>query len=262
METKSLGFIGGGRITKIFLHALMRKNLLPAGVIVNEPEKDIAAKLAARFPGIKTEHELSEVINQEYIFISLHPPVFIETLSKIKPGLKNNPVIISLAPKITISQMEEALGGYNKIVRMNPNAPSIINEGFNPVTYSSGITEAEKAELSEMFKVFGNSPEVEENKLEAYALITAMGPTYFWFQFYELKRLAEEFGLSNKDFREGFSEMIKGSLNTMDSELECNEIADLVPVKPIGKYEEAIRGYYNEMLPQIFNKIKPVVKLN
>jgi pyrroline-5-carboxylate reductase len=259
MFSQQVGFIGGGRITQIFLNALVRKNLLPPSVIVNEPDKAVAEKLKLKFKNIAIENEVSAVLSQKYIFISLHPPVFMETLVKILPYLQNEPVIISLAPKITIKQMSTALDGYDKIIRMIPNAPSIINSGFNPVTYSNGITNEEKIVMSELFSVWGEFPEVAENKLEAYAITTAMGPTYFWFQFNELKKLACQFGLTDVEYKTALAAMINGSIDTINSEIDFNDVNDLVPVKPLSNYEENIRGYYQDALPQIFNKIKPVI---
>jgi hypothetical protein len=36
-----------------------------------------------------------------------------------------------------------------------------------------------------------------------------------------------------------------------------SEVADLVPVKPMGEVEETIKGYYDQYLNGIFAKIKP-----
>jgi len=258
MFDNEIGFIGGGRITKIFLYALKRSGMFPKNIIVTEPDAAVADRLKAEFPEISVEKAPAETVKRKYIFISLHPPVFIDTLSHIIPWLKNDPVIISLAPKITIKKISDELSGYNMIIRMIPNAPSIIGCGFNPVVYGNGITGQLKNELGNLFSIWGKYPEVEESKIEAYALMTAMGPTYFWFQFYELKKLAQEFGLTENDFLESFNEMVTGAVNTMNSELTPGQIMDLVPVKPLGAYEETIRGYYNEALTGVYNRIKPV----
>ena len=70
-------------------------------------------------------------------------------------------------------------------------------------------------------KPLGDFPEVEEGKLEAYAIITAMGPTYLWFQLCELNELAKSFGLSEKEAAKAISKMTKGALKTLfDSGLQ------------------------------------------
>ena len=54
------------------------------------------------------------------------------------------------------------------------------------------------------------------------------------------------------------SNMLWGTTETLfNSGLTYNEVADLVPVKPMAEVEETIKGYYDQYLTGIFNKIKP-----
>ena len=104
---------------------------------------------------------------------------------------------------MTIDTLSARLGGFDRIVRMIPNAPSIINRGYNPMAFSAAFDEKEKKGLYDFFKVLGDCPEVEEEKLEAYAVLTAMGPTYFNFQLDELQKLGESFGLTQREVQKG-----------------------------------------------------------
>ncbi len=88
--------------------------------------------------------------------------------------------MISLAPKWTIAKLSGLLNGFTRIARMIPNAPSIAGHGSNPIAYSPSLTAQDRSALAELFAGLGELPEVEEGKLESYALLTAMGPTYLW----------------------------------------------------------------------------------
>ena len=79
--------------------------------------------------------------------------------------------------------------GTQRLVRMIPTAASYVNRGYNPVWMSAHINKTEKEQLLNFFKIFGSSPEVDEKKLEAYAILVAMGPTYLWSQIHELYEL-------------------------------------------------------------------------
>jgi pyrroline-5-carboxylate reductase len=99
---------------------------------------------------------------------------------------------------------------------------------------------------------------VEEPKIEAYAMISAMGHTYFWFQVQKLKELAVEFGMDEEEAKDVVSEMLWGTTETLfNSGLSYAEVADLVPVKPLGDVEETIKGYYDQYLKALFGKIRP-----
>ena len=43
-----------------------------------------------------------------------------------------------------------------------------------------------------------------------------------------------------------------------NSGLTYTEVADLVPVKPLAEVEETIKGYYDQYLTGIYNKIKSI----
>ncbi|HNW57775.1 MAG TPA: hypothetical protein PKM69_08370, partial [Bacteroidales bacterium] len=96
-------------------------------------------------------------------------------------------------------------------------------------------------------------------KIEAYATISAMGHTYFWYQLQELKELAISYGLSETEANETITAMLWGTTETLfNSGLKYNEVVDLVPVKPMAEHENTIREYYKTCLNAIYQKIKPL----
>jgi pyrroline-5-carboxylate reductase len=166
-------------------------------------------------------------------------------------------ILISLAPKIPIAKLTESLGGFNRVVRVIPNAPSIIGHGFNPITFSEAMGGKEKAEILALLGPLGKTPEVAEEKLEAYAVLTGMGPTYFWFQLHELQVIAESFGLMRQEAQTGVAEMVSGAGRTLfGSGLKPEEVMDLVPVKPLGEDEGTIKSVYHARLEGLYRKLK------
>jgi pyrroline-5-carboxylate reductase len=258
MQYQSFGFIGGGRITRIILTGLKKAGKLPKTVVVSDANKDVLANLKKDFPLISDAGDDNpKPASCDVVFVSLHPPVLAEALGKIKSSFGPHAVVVSLAPKLTISMLSNTLGGHENIVRMIPNAPTIINKGYNPVVFSKGISSEEKSALMSLFGELGDCPEVPEENLEAYAIIAAMGPTYFWFQWQTLGELARSFGLTDEDSREALSKMIKGAADTMfSSSLTPVEVMDLVPVKPLSEDEETIRSIYTARLSALYSKLK------
>jgi len=258
MPQKTMGFVGGGRITRIILEALGRKRMLPATVIVSDVSGDALQRLRERFPKVQTvQGDNARAAGQDIVFLALHPPAVAGGLEEIKAALKPGAVLVSLAPRFTIQALSEGLGGFDRIVRMIPNAPSIVGEGYNPVAFGPGISREEKTALSKLFKKLGGCPEVDEDKLEAYALITAAGPTYIWFQLFELFELGKSFGLTDKQAWKGIKKMLKGAVETVDeSGLTPEEVMDLVPVRPLGEDEAMIRNAYRTKLTGLYQKLK------
>ncbi len=257
MKTKSLGFIGGGRITRIFLYGFKNKNIEFPSIMVFDTNNEILGKLKNEFPKIKTASSPEEAAANDVVFIALHPPVVGETLSKLKDAFSKNTLIISLAPKISIQKLSD-LTGNPRIARMIPNATSFVNLGFNPVCFAETIEASEKNSVMEVLKTLGTTFETAEPKLESYAIASAMLPTYFWFQWGEMELISQKMGLTKDESRKTIYETLKASLDLMyNSGLSYSETTDLIPVKPIGENEAEIKEILNTKLLGLFEKIKP-----
>ena len=254
---QSIGFIGGGRATKILLQAFKNKNAQFSKIVVTDTNPDISGNLKKSFPDIQVDNA-SVAASQDIVFISLHPPVVMDTLELLKGSFNTHSIVISLAPKITIAKISSKLNQVKQIARLIPNATSYINEGFNPVCFSAGFAGDKKQEIICRLKLLGNTFEVAEEKLESYAIMSAMLPTYFWFQWRELAEIGQKIGLSEKESKESINETIIASLNLMyKSGLKPEEVIDLIPVKPIGEHETQIAEIYKTKLIGLFEKIKP-----
>lgn len=256
MKAKSIGFIGGGRITKIFLQAFQNKASEFKSVKVFDPNSEALETLRTFYPNVEPIESVQEVAAQEIVILAVHPPVMAETLAKIKDTVTEETLVLSLAPKVSIEKMTAVLG-TNKIVRMIPNATSYINKGYNPVAFHEAVTEKEKKRFFKMVKALGKNFEVDEEKLEGYAIVSAMLPTYFWFQWEEMQKVAVATGLEKKEAAKTIEATLKRSISIFfDSGLSADEVKDLIPVKPIGDAEEQIAEIYQTKLMGLYEKIK------
>ena len=227
MKTKSIGFIGGGRITQILLNALFGKENFKTKVVVSDLDLKCLAKIEKKFPKVKITNDNSDAA-----------------------------ILISLAPMLKMRFLSESLNSHKNIVRCIPNSPSMINKGYNPISFYEFFDPDYKDQVFEIFNDFGTCFETKEGKLETYAIITAMGPTYFQFQVKKLLELAEEFGLDQQESALALKNML-GGMNSLlfDSELDYEQIIDLIPVRPIHKSEDNILAIYDNSLRSLYEKL-------
>jgi len=95
VKIKSLGFIGGGRITGIILEGLDRKDKRPERVFVSETNPEVLSKLAGRFPQIKTSAgDVKGPAAAAMVFIALHPPAVMASLDGIYMKIEHNSLFI------------------------------------------------------------------------------------------------------------------------------------------------------------------------
>ena len=258
MEKHSAGFIGGGRVVRILLTGWGRRPR-PAleSVIVADPDEAVLARLKDVVPDVQTTTEVSEAAGQDLVFLAVHPPAMSATLEAIRPALRQDAILISLAPKCSIAALSQALGGFDRIARMIPNAPSAVGKGFNPVHIGPGLEAHDRAMLLNGFAPLGHCPEVPESHLEAYAILTGMGPTYFWPALYALAELGESFGLNREQAVHGLTETLAGTLAVMEEGVAFDDAMDMIPVKPLGEAAEALRQAALEKAPALMAKIRP-----
>ena len=257
MKAQSIGFIGGGRITRIFLQAFSNHKTDFISIVVCDTNTGLLKDLKKCYPKISITDSPSLIAKQEIVFIALHPPVILEVLKEIKDDVSEQTTIVSLAPKISIEKIASILSNVKKIIRLIPNATSIIGEGYNPVSFASDMKTIDRNEMMELLKILGNTFETEENKLESYAILSAMLPTYFWFQMKELVDIGCGIGLTEEESRNSVRDSLIAAIKTFfDSGMQPDEVMDLIPVKPIGEYENQIVSCYKDKLIPLYDKIK------
>ncbi|MEI6669958.1 MAG: NAD(P)-binding domain-containing protein [Acidobacteriota bacterium] len=255
---KRVGFIGGGRVARILVGGWRHEGVVPGEILATEPDDATFARLADLWPEIHRA-SLDEVAAADVVFLALHPPVLASVMAVARPCLNAQAIVVSLAPKIPISALTAGLG-TERVVRMIPNAPSVIGRGYNPVAFAGGLDSAARGILSPLFASWGDWPEVEERDLEAYAILTGMGPTYFWFQWQALREVAGQMGLSADRVDDALRHMLDGAMATLfESGLPPAGVMDLIPVRPLDAIESSVSAAYREALPALFAKIRPAV---
>jgi pyrroline-5-carboxylate reductase len=248
--------VGGGRITAIFLEALDGTALDVDRVTVSDTSPEVLAKRKARFAGITTTSDNKAAASCERVFLALHPPAAKAALPELAGALRPDAVVVSLAPVLTLKKLSALLGGFERLARVIPNAPSVVGAGYNPVTFGAGLPPEPRAEVEALLDGLGAHPVVPEETLEAYAILAAMGPTYFWFQWQVLRDLGNSFGLGAAEADAALRAMLEGAARTFfDPGRPYEEVADLVPVKPLGNAEPQIREAYNETLGALYRKL-------
>ena len=251
----SIGFIGSGRVARIMLDGWTRAGGLPAAIYLHDQSEAAVRALVAAHPAARGA-TLVEASSADLVFGALHPPALLETLPAIAPALKPAAVFCSLAPKLKLATLREKLNGFARLARMNPNAPSIVDAGFNPVAFAGELPAEARRDLLAIMAPLGQSPEVDERLIETYAVISAMGPTYFWFQFDAVRRMAESFGLAPEAARQTVAAMLHGAVDALLSNaLPERVVMDLVPVRPMAEDEPAIGKMIEQRLGAIHAKL-------
>lgn len=255
-----VGFIGGGRIVRVFLSGWKQANCMPSAVTVSDPSAEALAKLKSMFPQVQTTTDNAVPAGQEIVFLAIHPPVAKEVLPLLAGSLKAR-VLVSLAPVLSTGILSGILRGFKRIARTIPNAPSAVGMGFNPVAFSPGVSPEEQDRLLDVLRPLGACPIVPEPDLDAYALISGRGPTYLWPLLFELIATARSLGLSADAAARAVEKTVLGSLAiATGGQVSADEAMDLIPVKPMSEaavLPTALRASLPGLLAQMRGASQP-----
>lgn len=250
-----VGFVGAGRVARILLAGWTRAAAVPADVVAYDPDPAVLDRLVAQAPTVRVG-SLAEAGAADVVVVAVHPPVAREAFADLAAALAPSAAVVSAVPTLRLSALAEILGADHAAARVIPNAPSVVGAGYNPVAFAPGAPEPVRAAVRDLLAPLGAAPEVDDEALEAYAVLTAMGPTYLWPQLYALLDVARDAGLDEAAALRGLEAMVVGAAAVMTgSGLDRDAVTDLVPSRPMAAPVDALARAYGEVLTPLHARL-------
>lgn len=179
MQGVRIGLIGAGAIGGVVIDRLVSgAGARAQDIIACETRDARRAELTQRF-GVRTTGDPGEAAATELIILAVPPPEVSKVLDAVRGGLAHRPVIVSFAAAIPIASLESMLPAGTPVARVNPNSPSLVGAGFNPVTYGSSVAAPARALIGRLLAALGATVEIDDSQMNLYTALTAVGPTYF-----------------------------------------------------------------------------------
>ncbi len=255
MTGPSVGFVGAGRVARILLRGWALAGATPSDVVAYDPDGATSDGLRSLAPAVRAVG-LAEAAAADVVLVAVHPPVARAVFAGLRDVLGARSVVVSMVPTIRLSGLADLLGAERPVARLIPNAPSVVGAGYNPVAFSAAADDDARAAVRGLLAPLGRAPEVPDDTLEAYAVLTAMGPTYLWPQLVALLDVAGATGLDDAAAREALAAMVEGAVRALlESGLAAADVVDLVPSKPLADPVAAMTAAYGDVLPGLHAKL-------
>ena len=107
MHHKTIGFIGGGRITGFSLEGWTRAGTSLGHIVVSDPDADSLARLQARFPAIETALDNSAAAAQDLVLLAVHPRSWRTWQPHQGPPQGGRPGAVGLTQVFTMAKLTE-----------------------------------------------------------------------------------------------------------------------------------------------------------
>ena len=206
-----IGFIGMGNIGYAILRGLL-ETYAPEELLFTDKNLE-RCEAVKKETGVGFLKENAEVAaNVKFLILAVKPVVYPAVLADLKDAVREEQIVISVAPGITVSSVREALGGFRRIIRIMPNTPALVGAGMTGYTLEEKLfTQEEIGEARGILKSFSEIVQVEERLMDTVTTVSGSGPAYVYMFINALADAGVRYGLTKKDAIRMAAQTVYGS---------------------------------------------------
>lgn len=193
------GFIGMGNMGYAMLKGLLSV-YTPSDIIFTCPDLEKCKRISQE-TGVRYAESNAECANNaQYVVLAVKPQVYNVVLKNINNVIREDSVVISIAPGISIDNIKSQLGINVRVVRAMPNTPALVGEGMTGVAYDKEDFSFEEREvIDSFFNSFGKVVYVSENQMNAIVCASGSSPAYVYMFIEALADSAVKYGIKRED---------------------------------------------------------------
>ncbi len=198
MNTKKIGFIGGGNMATSLITGLTQSGHPPSQIWVSDINQNALNSLAERL-GVNITSDNNLVASTcDVIVLAVKPQVMNVVVEPMKSTVQQHlPLVISIAAGITQQMLSAFLGQQTAVVRCMPNTPALVLSGATAL-HANPLVDAPQQDLAEnILRAVGLCIWVEnESEMDAVTAVSGSGPAYYFLMMEAMEKAGVELGLS------------------------------------------------------------------
>lgn len=180
MIKRKIGFIGAGKMAEALARGVIRAGVADAGDISASDPSEERRRLFSEDIGVGVLEDNPQLVKAaEVVVLSVKPQLVPVVVAQIASAVKPEHLIVSIAPGITLSWLEEKLG-TGRLARVMPNTPALVGEGAAAFCRGPGADDSDAALVEEMLSAVGVCVEVGEEQMDAVTGLSGSGPAYIY----------------------------------------------------------------------------------
>lgn len=237
-----VGFIGCGNMAKALIGGILKQGIVTPENILAADKSAKALEAAKETYGIcVTEDNAKAACEADYLVLAVKPQFLSDAIAEFREAVREETVILSLAPGKTLAWLEEQFGKPLHIIRTMPNTPAMAGEGMTALCPNEAVTEKEKAGAEELFGSVGKTAIVPERLMDTVTGVSGSSPAYVFMFIEALADAAVEGGMPREQAYTFAAQSVLGSAKlVLESGKHPGELKDMV-CSPGGTTIEAVR---------------------
>ncbi|SHI94013.1 pyrroline-5-carboxylate reductase [Parasporobacterium paucivorans] len=175
-----IGFIGMGNMGYAMLKGML--SCFDASGIVFTDASQERMENVEKITNVKYVNTNAECAKlAKVIILAVKPQYYESVLQDISNIVKEDDIVISLAPGIRIDYLSSKLEFNPRIVRVMPNTPALVGAGITGVAYQKDRFSSDEEKLIEnIFRSIGEMVRVDEALMNAVVCASGSSPAYVY----------------------------------------------------------------------------------
>lgn len=240
--SKKLGFIGAGNMAKAMMGGIIRNEIIPCEEIIASDAYAPSLASARESLNIETTESNLKVIEEaEVVVLAVKPQYYAAVINEVKDHIRENQIIVTIAPGQTLERLNSLFDRDVKIVRTMPNTPALVCEGITGVCHNDLVTKEELDYVCNILSGFGEVEVVGENLMDVVVSVSGSSPAYVYMFIEALADGAVADGMPRDKAYKFAAQAVMGSAKmVLDTGKHPGELKDMV-CSPGGTTIEAVR---------------------
>ncbi|MEG1409530.1 MAG: pyrroline-5-carboxylate reductase [Terrisporobacter sp.] len=240
--SKKLGFIGAGNMAKAMMGGIIRNEIISCDEIIASDAFMPCLEAVQKELNIAITNSNLEVIKEaEVVVLAVKPQYYAAVIEEIKNEVREDQIIVTIAPGQTLERLNSLFGRDVKIVRTMPNTPALVCEGITGVCHNNLVNKEELDYVCNILKGFGQVEVVPENLMDVVVSVSGSSPAYVYMFIEALADGAVADGMPRDKAYKFAAQAVMGSAKmVLDTKKHPGELKDMV-CSPGGTTIEAVR---------------------
>ena len=243
MSKTRIAFIGAGNMAASLIGGLRAKGLDAAQIRASDPGEETRARVKAEH-GIEVFADNAQAIEGvDVVVLAVKPQAMKAVCEAIRPSLKPNQLVVSIAAGITCASMNNWLGAQ-PIVRCMPNTPALVRQGVSGLYATAKVSAEQRQQAQELLSAVGIALWLdEEQQLDAVTAVSGSGPAYFFLLIEAMTAAGVKLGLPPETAARLTVQTALGAAHmAASSDVDAAELRRRV-TSPAGTTEAAIKSF-------------------
>jgi pyrroline-5-carboxylate reductase len=244
---EKIAFLGAGIIAELWMERLISSgSVIAEQIMACDIRAESLKKLRESWGVLVQSDNIEGARFAQLIVLATPPPEIVPVLRSIRKELRPAQLVISLAAAVPVALLEQNAGDAS-VVRVMPNAPSLIGQGMNLVAYGRRVSATQRKSVEALLDIFGKSFEVLDSEMDYWCALCAVGPTYIFPIIEALSAAAVAKGLSREKVLFAAAQVVAGAARMAQSgKKNLGELNQLISLRTLAEEEAAklfIRAY-------------------